>query len=112
MRWAIVAVALAAGPVVAGEWEVLAGEGLRAALVARTLTYPDGATQGFKADGTTLYDSGTPQWGKWQVQGRQYCSVWPPSETWACYDVARNGLDLRFTGTDGTATVGRYVDLQ
>ena len=112
MRWGIVAAVALAGPAAAEEWEPLAGAALQAALEARTLAYADGSTQGFLADGTTLYDAGQPQWGKWQVQGRQYCSLWPPSGTWACYDVARNGLELRFTGADGTASVGRYVDLE
>jgi hypothetical protein len=48
------------------------------------------------------------------VQGDLYCSVWPPSDRWDCHDVARSarGLDIRFTGDDGSVTVGRYVDLQ
>jgi hypothetical protein len=48
------------------------------------------------------------------VQGDLYCSVWPPSDRWDCYDIARSarGLDIRFTGDDGSVTVGRYVDLQ
>ncbi len=112
MQWTIMAVVLLAGPATAGEWEPLAGDALRTALEARTVTYADGATQDFRADGTTLYDAGQPQWGRWEAQGRQYCSLWPPSGTWACYDVARNGPELRFTGSDGTASVGRYVDLQ
>lgn len=103
---------LLAGPAMAGDWEVLRGDEVRAALAARVLAYPDGATQDFFQDGKTLYESdGTPSWGRWRVEGDQYCSQWPPSDSWACYGVERNGIDIRFTSPGGSVTVGRYVDL-
>jgi hypothetical protein len=45
--------------------------------------------QYFAAGGATTYvgSENTPSQGSWRVQGDQYCSVWPPSGTWVCYDV-------------------------
>ena len=60
---------------------------ITALLTGRTLTYDDGSRQVFKADGDTLYDNGRSSTGQWNVQGDRYCSVWPPSDHWACYDV-------------------------
>jgi hypothetical protein len=96
---------------VADEWVRLDGRGIDAALTARVLAYPDGTMQDFHAGGRTLAGMGE---GRWKVDGDHYCSAWPPSENWACYEVDREarGLDLRFTGKDGAVTVGRYNDLQ
>ncbi len=50
----------------------------------------DGAfKQYFAASGQTIYvgTEATPSNGNWRVKGDQYCSVWPPSGTWVCYDV-------------------------
>ncbi len=45
--------------------------------------------QYFAADGATPYygSDGPVSHGKWQVRGDQYCSLWPPSSAWSCYDV-------------------------
>ncbi len=54
----------------------------------------DGAAivaQSFKAGGDTVFDNGRLSTGQWQVRGGRYCSVWPPSDRWACYDVADDG---------------------
>jgi hypothetical protein len=95
--------------VAAEGWERLSGQGITAALSARVLGYPDGTLQDFFADGRTLYGE---SWGRWEVRGDRYCSLWPPSDRWACHEVERSGLDIRFTDEQGAATVGRYVDLQ
>lgn len=99
------------GLAVAEEWVRLNGPGIEAALTARVLAYPDGTMQDFHAGGRTL--AGRAE-GRWRVDGDLYCSTWPPSESWACYEVEREarGLDIRFTGEDGAVTVGRYNDLQ
>jgi hypothetical protein len=110
--WKVLAIALLAGPVAAEEWQVLSGAQVRDALAARVLGYADGATQNFFADGRTLYEKGSPSWGRWRVEGDRYCSVWPPSDRWACYGVERRGIDIRFSADGGAQTVGRYVDLQ
>lgn len=103
---------LLAGPAAAGDWEVLRGEEVRTALAARVLAYPDGAVQNFFQDGRTLWEGGgAPSWGHWRVDGDLYCSQWPPADRWDCYEVERNGIDIRFTSPSGAVTVGRYVDL-
>ena len=109
-RWVLI-LGMLAGPAVAEEWRVLDGAGIAAALTARVLGYQDGALQDFKADGVTIFDAGRARFGRWAVRGDQYCSVWPPSEIWACYDVEAMGLDVRFIARDGSVTEGRYIDL-
>ena len=105
-----VAVAALAGVPLAGladGWRVLACEqDIRDALAGRDLLYTDGARQQFGADGTTLYRSPGISEGRWTVRGARYCSQWPPSETWACYDLAIAGAEVRFTGDGGAETVG------
>lgn len=99
-------------PALAEGWHALDGAGITAALSARVLQYEDGSTQNFFTDGRTLYQAGAGEsWGKWWVEGGQYCSTWPPSDVPACYRVEAQGLDVRFTGKGGDVSVGRYVDL-
>ncbi len=98
----------------AQDWQPLDGEAIKTAITARLLTYEDGATQQFNADGTTIYTKDKPTNGQWRVEASQYCSQWPPSDRWSCYDIARSadGLDIRFTAPDASTTTGRYTDLQ
>jgi hypothetical protein len=95
-----------AAPVCADDWVRLDDDGIRAALAGRTLVYEGGSTQSFAAGGSTTYD-GTS--GSWQVEGGRYCSVWPPSDRWACYDVSRDGARIRFSD-GGSDTIGAYAD--
>ncbi len=90
-------------------WQALTGPEIAAALTARVLQYEDGVQQDFRADGRTLYGEG--DWGAWRVQGDQYCSLWPPSDRWACYDVALRGREVRFSD-GGAPVIGSYADLQ
>jgi hypothetical protein len=90
------------------DWKALTGSDIATALSARELVYTDGTRQNFAADGATFYGDTT---GAWRVEGDQYCSIWPPSDRWACYGVEVNGLDVRFVAADGSATQGRYDDL-
>ncbi len=111
MRFGII-VLLLATPVLAEDWRVLDDAGITAALSARVLRYEDGSSQNFFQGGRTLYAAGAGEsWGKWWVEGGQYCSTWPPSDVAACYGVEARGLDVRFTGKGGDVSVGRYVDL-
>ncbi len=111
MRFGII-VLLLATPVLAEDWRVLDDAGITAALSARVLRYEDGSSQNFFQGGRTLYEAGAGEsWGKWWVEGGRYCSTWPPSDVAACYGVEARGLDVRFTGTGGEVSVGRYVDL-
>ena len=96
------------------DWQPLDAIAMKTALTARTLAYDGGATQHFSADGSTTYTTDHASNGAWRVDGLRYCSQWPPSDQWSCYSVDRSGdgLDLRFTAGDGSASVGRYVDLR
>lgn len=103
---------LLATPALAEDWKALDGPGITAALSARVLQYEDGSTQNFFTDGRTLYEAGGGEsWGKWWVEGDQYCSTWPPSDVPACYGVEAQGLEVRFTSKGGDVSLGRYVDL-
>lgn len=100
---------LLATPALAEDWQRLDGPAIRAALESRSLVYEDGTTQDFRPDGRTLY--GTDSWGTWRVDGNRYCSAWPPSDAWACYDMAQDGQRLKFLSDDGSETIGTYNDL-
>lgn len=93
-------------------WRPLDGAGIRAALEGRWLQY-ENAAQFFAVDGGTTYGPSTGQQnsaGRWRVEGDRYCSVWPPSDHWACYDMvlSGDGIRLRFIAGDGSATDGVY----
>jgi hypothetical protein len=99
---------LLAPPALAEDWHPLDGPAIRTALESRSLIYDDNTTQDFRSDGRTLY--GTDSWGKWRVDGDRYCSAWPPSDAWACYDMAQDGLRLKFISDDGSESIGTYND--
>lgn len=108
------AIFLALMPAMAGaqDWQVLRGQQVRAALEGRKLVHAGGAVQDFRASGRTLYNAGRDSWGNWRVEGDQYCSQWPPSDLWACFDllVAPDAGGLRFVGASGDVSEGRYSD--
>ena len=59
-------------------------------------------SQIFQKSGATFYNVGAAQsQGSWKVEADQYCSVWPPNPTWACYDVARDGDKVTFISNSG-----------
>lgn len=91
--------ALGAGP--AFGWDKMAAT----ELAGHVVTY-DGAHQSFAADGGTIYTAQNPSTGHWRDEGGRYCSVWPPSESWACYGLERDGARVRFVADDGSATEG------
>ena len=92
------------GLVVAEDWQRLDGDAIGLALTAGHLTYANGAWQEFRPSGRTLYNAGEDSWGYWRVVGDQYCSQWPPSNLWACYDIEMAGKSLRFVGASGDIT--------
>ena len=98
--------ALAAMPVAAEEFVPMTGEDIQSTLTGAVLRYDSGAWQDFRASGRTLYNAGRDDWGYWAVQGDQYCSQWPPSGLWACYDMARSGDVIRFIGEAGDVSDG------
>jgi hypothetical protein len=101
--------AASAVPAEEGNWTPLDGDQIRAALTDRVLEY-ETAWQDFRSSGRTLYHAGSDSWGYWRVQGDQYCSQWPPSDLWTCYDMDRQGNALRFVGETGDITRGVYRD--
>lgn len=106
MRWVLV-FALLGTPAWADTR--LDGAAITAALTGKVLTFDDGASQSFNADGETIYTKGPASIGHWQVRGDLYCSVWPPSDHWACYDVSQSGDSISFTAEDGSASVGHVA---
>lgn len=113
MRGLISAVMLlAAAPVVGEEaaWQPMSGAQIAQALTGRVLQY-DSAWQDFRASGRTRYNAGRDSWGYWRVEGDRYCSMWPPSDLWACYDMERSKDRLRFIGSGADdVTEARYRD--
>jgi hypothetical protein len=99
------------GPALAQDWQALSGDQVRVALEGRKLTYDSGATQDFRASGRTLYNAGRDSWGYWRITGDQYCSQWPPSDLWSCYDLllAPDGARVRFVGGSGETSDATYV---
>lgn len=89
-----------------GAYPALAWEKMEPADLAGHLVTYDGAHQSFAADGSTIYTAQGPSSGRWRDEGGRYCSVWPPSESWACYGLERDGARVRFVADDGSATEG------
>lgn len=87
----------------------LSGKEIAQVLRERKLQYRQ-AWHVYRASGRTRYDAGQDSRGYWAVRGNQYCSVWPPSDVWSCYDMARSGLRLIFTGASGDITDAVYAD--
>ncbi len=87
----------------------LKGAEITAALSDQTFVGADPADkieQIFQKSGLTLYTAnGAQSIGSWKVEADKYCSVWPPSEYWACYTVALQEKTITFVSTSGT----RYV---
>lgn len=110
--WIMGAAAALPGMALAEDWQKLDSATIMTALTARTLTYDAGATQVFNKDGSTLYTTDRPSTGAWRVEADRYCSQWPPSDRWTCYDIDRSpdGLSLRFTTKSGEGTIGVYTD--
>ena len=86
-------------------WVSMSGAEITEGLTGNVLDY-DNAVQDFRVSGRTLYNAGRDSWGYWAVRGDQYCSMWPPSDLWACYDMARSGDRIRFIGEAGDTIDG------
>ena len=108
MRWVLGLMMLAGSALAGPGWAdgKLDGKAIGAALTGKVLAYDDGSTQSFMADGETVYNKGSDSIGHWQVEGDRYCSVWPPSDHWACYDVTAAGAAISFVADGGSASVG------
>jgi hypothetical protein len=79
----------------------LTGTEITAALAGKTLYAGPSAEieQIFQSTGLTMYtDKGAMSQGTWKVDGDKYCSQWPPSNNWSCYEVTRDGSTITFIG--------------
>ncbi len=108
MRLFALIFAVLPGVLAAEEFQTLTGAEILDALSGHRLEYNNGASQTFDASMYTQYFSGGPSSGQWAVRDDQYCSVWPPSDLWACYTVERQGDVIRFVGSGGDITEGVY----
>lgn len=96
----------------ATDWTQLKGDAIRAALSDRNVAYTsdDKTFQTFHNDGRTTFVEGRPSVGNWRATATQYCSQWPPSDSWTCYDLLINeaGSRIRFIGESGRIWEARY----
>ena len=103
---------LAQSPAVAEEKHLI-GADVRALLAGHGVAGVDDGgpwTQDFAADGGTVHKQGTGQsTGIWDVRGDQYCSRWPPGETWTCFDMARDGEAIVFIAKSGKRYVANFT---
>ena len=80
------------------------------ALLPSIVSTDDVSYQTFDASGRTYYEGQRgPSYGSWQVRDDQYCSQWPPSPTWVCYDVElrtdeEGNRSIAWTGDSGNPT--------
>ncbi len=94
-RVLFLALALPALPAALYGGEKMHGHDAEAKLNNSTAWYlplgPDSARQYFDKGGQTPYldASGQRTQGNWLMRGDQYCSVWPPSDHYSCYDVEK-----------------------
>lgn len=59
--------------------------------------------QYFDPSGSTLYreQGGEESTGRWRIaENGDYCSVWPPSDRWVCYEVRVIGSSLYWKSDD------------
>ncbi len=109
MRKLFICLVWLAAPAWAQDWQDMNGDDIRMALEGRKLVY-ENAWQDFRASGRTLYNAGRDSWGYWRVENDRYCSLWPPSDLWECYQMQRDGQTLRFVDNGGHATTGVYAE--
>jgi hypothetical protein len=85
--------------------EKLSGEIIKSVLSEKVLTAKSGGKnieQIFQSTGMTLYIvDGQQSQGIWRVEGDRYCSQWPPSKHWECYDVTRENEIITFISGHG-----------
>jgi hypothetical protein len=85
--------------------EKLTGEIIKFVLSEKVLTAKSGGKniqQIFQSTGLTLYIvDGQQSQGIWRVEGDKYCSQWPPSKHWECYDVTRENEIITFVSGQG-----------
>jgi hypothetical protein len=108
-RFALI-LALWPGFLAAEEFRTLTGDEILSALTGQKLDYGEGIWQTFDDTMLTQYFSGGPSAGRWAVREDRYCSVWPPSDFWACYEVQQSGKVIRFVDDNGATTDGTLAE--
>lgn len=98
------------GFLAAEEFRTLNGDEILTALSGQKLDYGEGVWQTFDDSMLTQYFSGRPSAGRWAVREDRYCSLWPPSDLWACYNVQQSGQTIRFVDDGGGTTDGVYAE--
>jgi hypothetical protein len=81
-------------------------EGVLTDKIARGETGGKPTEQVFAAGGVTTYTvGGASSQGRWTIRGDQYCSQWPPGESWSCYDLVTDGTAYAFISASGQRSV-------
>jgi hypothetical protein len=57
-----------------------------------------------KAGATYFSENGNQTQGSWKIENDKYCSVWPPSENWVCYEMTREGNLINFISPSGNVS--------
>lgn len=88
----------------------LDGPHILSTLRGAEVTGPDWS-QSFLDGGATIYTSkGNQSNGRWDVRGDEYCSLWPPSDVWACYAMTISATDdVTWISADGARTTGHLT---
>lgn len=108
MRFMAVMIALA-GPAAAQGWEpVIDDQEIFETFAGRTVVYDAYTYQQFGADGDTRFVTERAADGVWAARDGQYCSQWPPSDLWDCYDVQLRGEEVKFIGRDKSESAGTF----
>lgn len=97
----------------ADDWVKLTNEGdINIALSGKIVRFDDYSFQVFGKNGKTRYFTERVSDGLWEVRAGQYCSTWPPSVNWTCYDFSLKGERMRFALADGTFSEGYYDNIK
>ena len=79
---------------------------ITALLAGQVVVFDAYTYQSFGADGRTQFVTERMADGLWEARDGRYCSQWPPSERWDCYDLSVDGQDVRFTSDTGVTSAG------
>ncbi len=108
MRFVAV-IAMLAGPAAAQDWiPVFDDAQITSTLAGRVVIYDAYTSQNFGANGDTRYITERVSDGRWTARGGQYCSQWPPSDRWDCYDIQLRGDQIKFVAADRAESVGTF----
>lgn len=65
----------------------------------------------FQKSGVTYYSNkGAQSQGNLEVRGDQYCSQWPPNQSWTCYDMTVDDGIFAFVSASGDRTTGKQLN--